>query len=97
MNKLISVICLQFIKNVHKDDAVLLTIPAFERAVSRVLRDIRVVRRQVVSIYMSVTPVGYTAVCCPILILQAVEVMYFSFLLLLECYLYTTIIQILAV
>lgn len=37
---------LDFIKNVHKDDAVLLTVPAFERAVSRVLRDIRVVRRK---------------------------------------------------
>lgn len=36
---------LQLIKNVHKQDAVLFRIPSFERAVSRVLRDIKVVRR----------------------------------------------------
>jgi hypothetical protein len=38
---------LQLIKNVHKHDAVLHRIPAFEKAVSRVLRDIKVVRRYV--------------------------------------------------
>ena len=37
----------QLIKNVHKQDEALLRIPAFERAVSRVLRDIKVVRRYV--------------------------------------------------
>jgi hypothetical protein len=41
---------LQLIKNVHKQDAVLYRIPAFEKAVSRVLRDIKVVRRYVFSI-----------------------------------------------
>lgn len=39
--------CFKFIKNLHKEDAVLMTVPAFEKAVSRVLRDIRVVRRLV--------------------------------------------------
>ncbi|XP_069677058.1 T-cell activation inhibitor, mitochondrial [Periplaneta americana] len=37
---------LDLIKNVHKQDAVLFRIPAFERAVSQVLRDIRLVRRK---------------------------------------------------
>ncbi|GLG96803.1 T-cell activation inhibitor, mitochondrial [Gryllus bimaculatus] len=37
---------LDLIKNVHKHDIVLLRIPSFEKAVSRVLRDIRVVRRK---------------------------------------------------
>uniref|UniRef100_A0A1B6DS34 DUF4460 domain-containing protein n=2 Tax=Clastoptera arizonana TaxID=38151 RepID=A0A1B6DS34_9HEMI len=37
---------LDFIKNLHKEDALLITVPAFEKAVSRVLRDIRVVRRK---------------------------------------------------
>jgi len=37
----------QLIKNVHKQDEALVRIPAFERAVSRVLRDIKVVRRYV--------------------------------------------------
>ncbi|KDR15586.1 T-cell activation inhibitor, mitochondrial isoform X1 [Zootermopsis nevadensis] len=37
---------LDLIKNVHKQDAVLFRIPSFERAVSRVLRDIKVVRRK---------------------------------------------------
>ncbi|PNF42938.1 hypothetical protein B7P43_G11838 [Cryptotermes secundus] len=37
---------LDLIKNVHKQDAVLYRIPAFEKAVSRVLRDIKVVRRK---------------------------------------------------
>ncbi|KAJ9600978.1 hypothetical protein L9F63_000873, partial [Diploptera punctata] len=37
---------LDLIKNVHKQDAVLFRIPAFERAVSRVLLDIKVVRRK---------------------------------------------------
>jgi hypothetical protein len=41
---------LQLIKNVHKQDAVLYRIPAFEKAVSRVLRDIKVVRRYVFSV-----------------------------------------------
>nr|CAD7400942.1 unnamed protein product [Timema poppensis] len=37
---------LDFLKNVHKQDAALLRIPAFERAVSQVLRNIQVVRRK---------------------------------------------------
>ncbi|XP_075212222.1 T-cell activation inhibitor, mitochondrial-like isoform X2 [Lycorma delicatula] len=37
---------LDFIKNIWKDDIVLGTVPAFEKAVSRVLRDIKVVRRK---------------------------------------------------
>jgi hypothetical protein len=41
---------LQLIKNVYKQDAVLYRIPAFEKAVSRVLRDIKVVRRYVFSV-----------------------------------------------
>jgi hypothetical protein len=41
---------LQLIKNVHKHDAVLYRIPAFEKAVSRVLRDIKIVRRYVFSV-----------------------------------------------
>nr|CAD7462872.1 unnamed protein product [Timema tahoe] len=36
----------EFLKNVHKQDAALLRIPAFERAVSQVLRNIQVVRRK---------------------------------------------------
>lgn len=35
----------QLIRNVHKQDAVLLRIPAFENAVAKVLKDIRIVRR----------------------------------------------------
>jgi hypothetical protein len=42
---LLVLLLLQSIKNVHKQDAVLSRIPSFERAVSRVLRDIKVVRR----------------------------------------------------
>lgn len=38
---------LQLIKNVRKYDEVLLRIPAFEKTVSQVLRDIKVVRRYV--------------------------------------------------
>ncbi|XP_050425984.1 T-cell activation inhibitor, mitochondrial [Adelges cooleyi] len=37
---------LDFIKNIAKEDAVLLTVPAYEKAASRVLRDIKVVRRK---------------------------------------------------
>ncbi|XP_050527465.1 T-cell activation inhibitor, mitochondrial-like [Daktulosphaira vitifoliae] len=37
---------LDFIKNVPKEDTILLTVPAFEKATSRVLRDIKVVRRK---------------------------------------------------
>lgn len=37
---------LQLIKNIRKYDASLDRIPAFERAVSQVLRDIKVVRRK---------------------------------------------------
>ncbi|XP_054284196.1 T-cell activation inhibitor, mitochondrial-like [Macrosteles quadrilineatus] len=37
---------LDFIKNLPKEDKVLLRLPAFEKAASRVLRDIRVVRRK---------------------------------------------------
>lgn len=37
---------LDFIKNIPKEDAVLLTLPSFERSVSRVLRDIKLVRRK---------------------------------------------------
>uniref|UniRef100_A0A1B6M2B5 DUF4460 domain-containing protein n=1 Tax=Graphocephala atropunctata TaxID=36148 RepID=A0A1B6M2B5_9HEMI len=37
---------LDFIKKLHKEEEVLLTVPAFEKATSRVLKDIRVVRRK---------------------------------------------------
>lgn len=36
----------QVIRNVHLQDKVLLKLPAFEKAVSRVLRDIKVVHRK---------------------------------------------------
>jgi len=37
---------LQLLKKVQKEDEVLARLPAFERAVSRVLRDVRVVHRK---------------------------------------------------
>jgi len=37
---------LDFIKNIPKDEAILRNVPAFEKAVSRVLKDIQVVRRK---------------------------------------------------
>lgn len=42
------IFCLQLIKNINKHDVVLHRLPAFEKAVSRVLLDIKVVRRFVV-------------------------------------------------
>ncbi|RZF42209.1 hypothetical protein LSTR_LSTR004358 [Laodelphax striatellus] len=44
---------LDFIKNVWKDDIVLQSVPAFEKAVSQVLRDIKVARRKFQPIKMA--------------------------------------------